>query len=269
MSMISAQCAACHATNRLPLAAAGKKARCASCGEVFRVPKSASPPIESKTRPSPGLLAELEALEAAATPITDTTTRCPKCGRPAQGGSSICIPCGISLASGKRIKTRVERSRPDAGKVTYTKEQSGSKRALILILGIMLTLSSVSCLGQLLRTGVADLALDEGEFPMLLALGYLITFSTICAGVALIWISRQKTLDMRKKSIRTANIVGGAPFLISAAVVLVAGIVMFGDGKIPRDKLPGFAFIWVFTLLAGGKMVLSGIRGRVVDPDDE
>jgi membrane associated rhomboid family serine protease len=110
---LSATCPHCSARVRAPREAVGRPARCPKCGKSFVV---AVPPPRPAPTPSQAPSGELRLLDEAAEEAQRAklarpsgTYPCPACHAPLPEGAVLCVKCGTSVQSGRRLltKTRV------------------------------------------------------------------------------------------------------------------------------------------------------------------
>ncbi len=102
----------CGAKLKVPISAAGRKAKCPKCENIFVIPQhkiEKTAKVESNFDPfDDGTfgLEELAAMEKSA-PAIEPTSRgvpCPKCNTTLDGGVMLCMSCGYNRETGKTIK---------------------------------------------------------------------------------------------------------------------------------------------------------------------
>lgn len=102
----------CGAKLKMPVAAAGRRAKCPKCTHTFVIPKPSREPEEQPGNglgDSGSLLDEL-ADQAGSAPSTEqaprqaTDSRCPKCNAAMPATAVLCVSCGYDSRSGKTHK---------------------------------------------------------------------------------------------------------------------------------------------------------------------
>ncbi len=105
----------CGAKLKVPVSAAGRKARCPKCENIFVIPapKIKKPvevePIKDPFEDGTFGLEELAAMERSA-PALEPSSRgvakqpCPKCNTMLDGGVMLCVSCGYNRETGKTVK---------------------------------------------------------------------------------------------------------------------------------------------------------------------
>ena len=159
-STISVHCP-CGKRLKAPAGAAGRKAKCPSCGNVMVVEAPPPPPpvldsdVLEEVPPEPSLdflsnldeLAAHEAKAAAVAEANDDRIRCPNCLRAMNRGDMLCVNCGYDVRRGKVHNTTTERPKPaSAGFLGLGKKSDSSKKDKLapqgsLMLGIVMSLA--------------------------------------------------------------------------------------------------------------------------------
>jgi hypothetical protein len=107
----------CGTKLKLPTSAAGRKAKCPKCEEVFRIPEL---PVADTTSTLAGdddaggsLLDDLAELQssapAPAAPASPPGETCPKCGAAMAEGTVLCVSCGFNRQSGRAVRQAKEK----------------------------------------------------------------------------------------------------------------------------------------------------------------
>lgn len=120
---IELSCPACQQKYRLKESLAGKKAKCAKCGQSIQIPELAPAAAEPASDLSDLLDDHLPvATESAASPASTTTDYCPKCGDALARNATVCVSCGYNKKTGTKLKT--------SRKPTQSHSRSGSATLL-------------------------------------------------------------------------------------------------------------------------------------------
>lgn len=105
----------CGAKLKMPAKAAGKRARCPKCKEVFTIPKPEPEPVAAGSGApldddDPEALFDDLLKHAAAAPAVETTPegggsgRCSQCGAEMPASACVCVSCGFNTGTGKALK---------------------------------------------------------------------------------------------------------------------------------------------------------------------
>jgi len=103
---IELSCPACSQKYRLKDSLAGKKAKCAKCGERIHIPTPA--PLGEEPHPDlSGLFDDtFPGTEQTLLPESATdSSACPECGMTREQGAVVCITCGYNYRSGEKLTT--------------------------------------------------------------------------------------------------------------------------------------------------------------------
>ncbi len=107
----------CGTKLKLPVSAAGRKAKCPKCEKVFRIPELPVPDTTSTLAADDdaggSLLDDLADLQssapAPAAPATPAGEACPKCGAAMANGAVLCVSCGFNRQSGRVVRKAKEK----------------------------------------------------------------------------------------------------------------------------------------------------------------
>ncbi len=146
---IEVQCA-CGKRLKVPAAAAGRRAKCPTCGAVFTVPGS-KPDQAEPTNPresDDGLLGELaRQAQSAPTAVSGNAAAgamsCPLCNKPMATGARICVGCGYDTQTGRTMKGASAKTAAVAGAVGKSARWTGRFAFGLLLSGAGAVLGAV------------------------------------------------------------------------------------------------------------------------------
>ena len=204
----------CGAKLKLPVGAAGRKARCPKCEEVFTVPglpaaeENVEPAAEPAHEPTEGLSAFQELAEqestAAATSTPDLArmqTSCPECGTAIPGNAALCVQCGYNLETGKQAKAASVRAAQASAAARKMATGAGS-----FILGCVL-----SAVGALLGAAIWAGITIASDYEI----GWIAWILGLLAGGGMV-------LGYREQNLRAGVVAAGIAVLgIAAARIMI------------------------------------------------
>lgn len=294
--VIKFRCKACEKKIAVNAEYAGKRVKCPGCAQALRVPLRR--PKRSATgvavdgadasEVSGGIdsdisLADLAAMEErAAVELRELSTKvtrqsqaprieggkdCPVCDASVKPDVVLCVHCGHSFESGKKLKTKkIKQKLTPQERVAIkavSNEQTMRLRVLFLIYGVVFTLIGLLLAIQSLSMP-ADRLEDMAEngnpmaslpVPVITLIGLLLFLS----GTSLVWVGCHARLDYSKILTRVICILGGLPVAMLGAAMVVLPVIKLIMGD--RGPLAGI-LIGLVIMPAGIKTLFSGLSGR-------
>jgi len=260
--LIKFRCKACDKKIGVRAEYAGKKAKCPGCQSVLRVPAGDTTQSQDALEPYP-LQGETDLEEVDDEIVQDLARLCPSCRSKQPDGAVVCMACGTELNTGKKLKTVVQTA-PESPDGNPKSPHIVDRKNYITIGALMFGVSACFILLKLLRTmlnGDRPPKAYEAYTPVWISITFALF--TMVPAAALIWISRQKPIDLRQKNIRTANFVVGGSLVLLALCLCFYSIYSYeyGKGFSYQDMARRLVF-GILMIVGGAKFILDGALSR-------
>ncbi len=121
----------CGKKLKLPVSAAGRRAKCPNCKSVFTVPSPPAGPAASRPDDGVSLLDDLAAHARAADappnlPAENASSKCTKCGADMPASMVLCVTCGHNVQTGRTLKQASARRSDIGAAARWTAARAGT-----------------------------------------------------------------------------------------------------------------------------------------------